>query len=119
MAQTLGIIRFFWRGKQYDTDKSSSIKLSGIKNNDVHANFRTLRSSEYQGGQVKVNVNATTEMSLNDFDPSLGENELQLQTDLGTTIVVSDAWVREQPEWAGGGKPASVVFSFNTYQEVE
>lgn len=117
MAQTLGIIRLYWRGKLYDTQKGVKFRLPGVKNEDVAGNFRTLRSQQYQVGQVQATVIPTPGASPTDFDPSAGEGELQLQSDTGKIWVISDAYVRELPEWSDDGK-APVTWSFNTYQEI-
>ncbi|MPW00075.1 phage tail tube protein [Bombella apis] len=116
MAQTLGILRLFWRGKQYDVQKGVKFRVPGVKNENVNANFRTLRSTQFQPGEVKATIVPTKDNSPTEFAPSLGEGELQLQSDTGKVWSISDAYVMDQPEWSDDGK-VSITWSFNTYQE--
>lgn len=116
MAQTLGLIRLFWRGTQYDVQKGVKFRLAGQKNESVNANFRALRSTQYQVGEVKATIVPTADASPSDFAPALGEGELQLQADTGKTWVIADAYVMEQPEWSDDGK-VSVTWNFNIVQE--
>ncbi|GBQ08941.1 phage tail tube protein [Saccharibacter floricola] len=117
MAQTLGIIRLFWRGKQYDVVKGVKFRIPGIKNDNVNGNFRALRSTQYQVGEVQATIIPTVDTSPTEFSPSLGEDELQLQADTGKSWAIADAYVMDQPEFSDDGK-AQVKWSFNTYQEI-
>ncbi|WP_429956217.1 phage tail tube protein [Gluconobacter japonicus] len=117
MAQTIGVIALWWRGKQYDTQKGVRFRLSGQQNNDVNAGRRTLRSQQYNPGMVQATVLITPDVSLTEFDPSLGEGELQLQADTGQTWTISDAYVKTLPDAQDNGQ-AQINWTFNTYQEL-
>lgn len=117
MAQTRGIVTLWWNGKQYDIQKGAKWRRAGKQNTDVEGSARTLRSQKYQAGMVQATVLVTAGMSISEFDPSLGERELQIQDDLGSTITISDAYVRSFPEEQDNGQ-AQISWTYNTFQEI-
>lgn len=117
MAQTRGIVTLWWNGKKYDVQKGSRWRRPGKQNTDVEGTTRTLRSQKYQAGMVQATVLVTSDMSVSEFDPSLGERELQIQDDLGRTLTTSDAYVRSFPEEQDNGQ-AQINWTFNTFQEI-
>lgn len=118
MTQTIGTIAIWWRGKQYDVQKGVRFRLPGQQNNDVNAGRRTLRSQQYNPGNVQATVLITRDMSLSDFDPALGEGELQLQADTGQTWTIADAYVQKFPDAQDNGQ-AQISWTYNTYQELK
>ncbi|MBR0559497.1 phage tail tube protein [Neokomagataea anthophila] len=117
MATTIGIIRLWWRGKKYDVQKGVRFKPPGLQNANVMVAGRALRSQSYNVGTAQATIQITSDMAIADFDPSLGEGELQLQADTGQTWTIPDAYVMTFPEVQDSGA-ASVNWSFNTYQEI-
>lgn len=117
MAQTRGIVTLWWNGKQYDVQKGSRWRRPGKQNSDVEGTARTLRSQKYQAGMVQATILVTSDMSVSEFDPSLGERELQIQDDLGKTLTISDAYVRSFPDEQDNGQ-AQINWTFNTFQEI-
>ncbi|MBF0858797.1 hypothetical protein HKD24_06165 [Gluconobacter sp. LMG 31484] len=117
MASTLGIAKLYWRGKKYDVQKGVRWRLPGMQNNDQNATDRTLRSQAWQQGMCQATVMITNEDDESTFDPALGEGELQIQTDLGTTYVFPDAYVRSFPDVQDNGQ-APVTWSLSTYQKI-
>lgn len=117
MTKTIGIIRLWWKGRQYDVQKGVRFRPSGMQNENVAVAGRVLRSQRYNPGSVQATIQITSAMSISDFDPSAGEGELQLQADTGQTWTISDAYVMAYPEVQDSGS-AQISWTFNTYQEI-
>ncbi|EHH67563.1 phage tail tube protein [Gluconobacter morbifer] len=117
MTMTVGIAKLYWRGKKYDVQKGVKWRLPGYQNEDQNATDRTLRSQRWQQGMCQATVMLTAAMSEDDFDPALGEGELQLQLDTGVTYVFPDAYTRSKPDSQDNGN-APVTWSLSTYQKI-
>ncbi|GAC87866.1 hypothetical protein Gbth_017_175 [Gluconobacter thailandicus F149-1 = NBRC 100600] len=117
MAQTIGISQVWWRGKKYDTPKGTKWRIPGMQNEDQDASTRTLRSMRWNKGMAQATIFITKDADEDDFDPALGEGELQIQTDLGTVYVFPDAYVKAKPDVQDNGQ-APVTWTLNTYQKI-
>lgn len=117
MASTIGIAKLYWRGTKYDVQKGVKWRLPGIQNNDQNSTDRTLRSQQWQQGMCQATVMIASDTDEAAFNPALGEGELQIQTDLGTTYVFPDAYVRSNPDVQDNGQ-APVTWSLSTYQKI-
>ncbi|MFT9382055.1 phage tail tube protein [Gluconobacter sp.] len=117
MAQTIGVVKIWWRGKKYDVQKGVRWRLPGMQNEDQDATDRTLRSMRWNHGMAQATVMITSSSDEDDFDPALGEGELQIQTDIGAVYVFPDAYTRAKPDVQDNGQ-APVNWTLNTYQKI-
>jgi len=117
MAQTIGVVKLWWRGKPYTVAKGVKWRLPGMQNEDQPMTDRTLRSQRWNPGMCQATPAITSNSDEDDFDPALGEGELQIQTDIGTVYVFPDAYVRAKPDVQDNGQ-APVTWTLNTYQKI-
>ncbi|MBM9400381.1 phage tail tube protein [Gluconacetobacter azotocaptans] len=117
MAKSVGVIRVWWQGTQYDCIKGSSIRLSGARNVTQVAGYSAHRSQEFQAGEVKVTTLLLRGQSLAALMPG-PEGELQVVADSGQTWTIPDAFILDAPTMTDDGGKCPITWNFSTYQEL-
>ncbi|RUT27399.1 hypothetical protein C0V97_01115 [Asaia sp. W19] len=118
MAATVGIVRLWWAGTQYNVVKGSSIRLSGIRNVTQVAGYQAFRSAEFQAGEVRATLLIAKGMKLSSLMPG-EEQELQWQADTGQLYTSPDAFILDAPVLSDDGGKAPVVWNFSSYIELD
>ena len=117
MAATVGIIRIWWKGTQYDCVEGSTVRLPGLVNNTQVAGYSAQNFRTFQAGQVKATPVLKSGMSLAAFqDTSSGE--LQCQADTGQTWILPDAFIVNGAEMSDRGGKISVTWNASTFSEL-
>lgn len=117
MAQSIGILKIWWRGKCYECVAGSSIKLPGMSNKTQVTGTSVQRYQTFSAGEVKATVILNEGMSLDAFDTdSVGE--LQVQTLTGQAWVMPDAFILDKPTSTDEGGKCPVTWNAGTYQEI-
>lgn len=117
MAQSVGILRIWWMGTQYDVIKGSSLRLAGARNVTQVAGYSAHRSQEFQPGEVKATPLLLRGQSLATFTPG-AEGELQVQADTGQSWTIPDAFILDAPTMTDDGGKMPITWNFSTYQEL-
>ena len=117
MAQTVGGLYIWWRGKPYECVDGSTIKLPGWKNNTQVTGSTVQRYQSFAAGEVKCTPVIKKGMSLDAFDTDQ-EGELQVKTTTGQSWVLPDAFILEKPTMSDMGGKAPITFNAGLYKEV-
>lgn len=119
MAQTLGIIDIYFRGKLVPVEKGAKLRLSGLKNNAVVYGRRVGRAQEFAAGEASGTTHFERGQRFADIYGA-DEGELQVKCDTGQTYVMPDAFLIDgPPEMTGGeGGKVELKWSFGEYEEI-
>ncbi len=118
MAQAVGIIDLWWRGRQIPVEKGAKVKLGGIQNKTVVYGRGAARSQEF----VQSHVECTTILLRGQKASEVyteQEGELQIQLDTGQTVVAQAAWLTDRNDITGGeGGKITLKWEFGAYEEI-
>jgi hypothetical protein len=114
--QVTGIVDVIWAGRRLLVEKGSTFKLGGIENEAVTFGRAVARSQKNVPTEVKV-VTALPRGVRYDDVVFTGEAELQIQTDIGTIYVMSEAFIVGRPEIGDQGK-MTIMFNAGSYEEI-
>ena len=117
MAQSVGILRIWWKGVKYDCTKGSSIRLPTYQNVTQVAGDTAHRSENFQPGEVKATPLLLKGQSLAAFNPG-SEGELQVQADTGQVWTFPDAFLLSAPTMTDDGGKMPVTWNSSTYTEL-
>lgn len=101
MAQTLGVVDLYWRGRRIKVEKGAKLKLGGMKNIPVLTARGVDRAEEFAASEIEAVTVFERGQKLEDIYTT-EEDELQVHCDTRQIYVFKDAFFTERPEITGG-----------------
>ncbi len=112
MAQSLGLINFFWNGAQIDIEQGGTVQLGGLVNNTVIAGKKVLAAQKMVESMVEITIPIQSGQTVTSIFGSATTNEMQVQCDSGQTFTWDDAFQTDVLKFTAGGDGGKMKVTF-------